>query len=172
MHRHLGWTAVILIAVGGLLAACGNGSDARHKVGVFREPVLPASVRGLHVEPENVDKAIKGLDESYIDRLGLYSFRNEEDVLQATIQVSEFSADARPGELAFRETIAGQVIGTGEDLRRFRMGDRIVYLGGSVRQTLAVWFSGNQLLVLVVRGEYEFPRALLRDLVQLDIGNT
>lgn len=159
---------VLAIAV---LPACG-GSDASDKpprVKEIKEQLLPPQILGLSVGTEDVGKVLQGARRPFIDSVVLYSLRREE-LLQATLQVSRFTADSGYAEGSFQRTVARQIVSTGDELPTFRMGDRTVYLGGNARQSIAVWFRGRLMMVLATRVEFEAPRALLRELVSLDFG--
>ena len=154
-----------------VLSSCGGGdsSSAPRNVEEITVDVLPASVMGMSVGREKIDKILEDVERPYIKEVGLYSFRKEE-VLQATLQLSHFSDDADWETENFRRTVAQQIVGTGDDLPVFRMGSHSVFLGGNAKQSISVWFNGPVMMVLAARIEFEQPRTLLRELVSAEIG--
>lgn len=157
-------------AAAALLGACGGGDgkpNARAAAAVPKE-ALPPTILDLAVADENATKLMKGSGATYIDRIGLFSLRRD-DLLQATLQVSHFSDEADWKEANFRRKVARQVLEAGAELPTYRMGDTTVHLAVGVRQTTAVWFDGPYMFVMAAREEYEQPRALLRELVKLEM---
>jgi len=175
MPRGIFRSAVVACAVAvfavSTATACGDGepTGAPRKVVQIKQMLLPGQILGLDVAKESVEKVLAGARRPYIKAVGLYSFRKEE-LLQATLQVSQFTPDADFESDGFRRTVAQQIVGTSSELPAFRMGDRTVYLGGNVKQSIAVWFDGSLMMVLAERAEFEQPRALLRDLIGRDLG--
>lgn len=169
-RRRLRRLVCIAVAAAVLTGACGGGGGGEaRKISEIERTTLPPTLMGMQVKREDIDKLIKQARRPYIDQLGLFSFRREE-LLQATLQVSRFSDDAKWDTTNFRRTVAGQILGMGNELSDFRMGDDKVFLGGNARQVLAVWFEGPYMLVMAARNDFEEPRGLLRRLVELRIG--
>lgn len=163
-------SAAGLLAISALAGCGGSGASSAPKpIAEIEEALLPPDVLGLTVGKENVEKALKGVRRPYIEAVSLYSFRKG-DLLQATLQVSRFTADADWRTEGFRRTVAQQIVGATSELPAFRMGDDTVYLGGNAKQTIAVWFDGPVMMVLAERAEFEEPRALLRELVSRELG--
>ena len=158
------------LAVAALASGCGGGDGTAKGTRVEAIPaaVLPPQVLGLVVDDEEAGKLMEGSEATYLDRIGLFSFRRGE-LLQATLQLSRFSDEAEWRQLDFRRKIARQILEAGAELPTYRMGDTTVYLATSARQTMAVWFDGPLLFVMAAREEYEAPRALLRELVKLEV---
>lgn len=162
--------AVISIATVGL-AGCGGGGDTERQRAVEQidEGILPDELVGLTVAREDIKKQLRNIERPYLDTLGLFSFRRDE-LLQATLQVSEFAEDARWRSGEFRRSIARQIAGSGASLPQFRIGGRTVFMTGDSRQITAVWFDQRLMMVLVTRTDFTQPRALLRELITIDIG--
>ena len=53
--------------------------------------------------------------------------------------------------------------------RIFRMGDRTVYVTTGRRQSIAVWFEERHLFILATREEYDQPRTLLREALEIKL---
>ena len=153
-----------------LTAACGGGDDtaAPTKIELLPNDLLPASMAGLRVEAEDIEGTVKGAKrQSYLDSAGLYSFRTEDDLLQATLQVSRFDDTARYQDRDFRQSVLLQIGSTVP--RSFRMGDQTVYLSTGRRQNVVIWFKGKHLFVLSTREEFGRPRTLLREAINLEL---
>ncbi|MGH8972891.1 MAG: hypothetical protein ACRD0C_06770 [Acidimicrobiia bacterium] len=151
------------------LAGCGR-SDAAvdpvagKKVKVLELPSLPAEILGLAVQKEDVAGSVAKVDSTFIDALGLWSLRSD-DLVQATLQISRFSDGARFTESDFRQSVVNQ-IGSARP-RTFRLGTRTVYLTTGTKQSIAVWFKGPHLFVLASRSDYDEPRTLLREVLEI-----
>lgn len=164
-------TACVLLAVTAV-AATGCGGDeetaAPTEIELLPEDLLPASMAGLRVESEDIEGTVKGgKRQSYLDSVGLYSFRADDDLLQATMQVSRFSDEARYQDRDFRQSVLLQIGSTVP--RAFRMGDQTVYLSTGRRQNVVIWFQDEYLFVLSTRDEFGRPRTLLREAIDLDL---
>jgi hypothetical protein len=159
-----------LLAATLLLSGCGRSDAARVEptagkaVKDLEVRGLPAEVLGLSVQREDVSETVARVDGTFIDALGLWSLRSE-NLVQATLQVSRFSAGASPDKAEFRQTVVNQ-IGSSRP-RAFRLGKRTVYLTTGTKQSIAVWFSGRYLFVLASRSDYDQPRTLLRQALEI-----
>ena len=159
----------LFVAVTLTLAGCTR-SDAQvaptagKNVKALELKGLPAELAGLTVERENVSGSLAKVDSAFIDGLALYSLRRD-DLVQATLQVSRFNAGADPTSRKFRQTVVNQ-IGSSTP-RAFRLGRRTAYLTTGTKQSIAVWFSGRYLFVLASRADYDEPRTLLRQALEL-----
>lgn len=169
MTRVVAWGLIALVGVIG--AACGGGDDEGGKITAIKllpKDLLPASVAGLRVQSEDVSATVKGgKRQSYLESAGLYSFRSEDDLLQATLQVSRFSDEARFTDPKFRQSVLLQ-IGSSQP-SSFRMGDQTVYLTTGKSQNVVVWFKDEYLFVLGAREDFGQPRTLLREAIDLDL---
>lgn len=169
MARRL--TAGVLVAVLAVLTAGCGGDDApaaATKIELLPKDLLPAQMAGLRVASEDIEGTVKGAKRrSYLESAGLYSFRTEDDLLQATLQVSRFSDEARFKDRDFRQSVLLQIGSTVP--RSFRMGDQTVYLSTGKRQNVVIWFKDEYLFVLSTREEFGRPRTLLREAIDLDL---
>ena len=169
MGRRL--TACVLLAVTAVgAAACGGGDEtaAPTNIEVLPDDLLPASMAGLRVASEDIEGTVKGgKRQSYLESAGLYSFRTDDDLLQATMQVSRFTDEARYKDREFRQSVLLQIGSTVP--RAFRMGDQTVYLSTGRRQNVVIWFKDEYLFVLSTRDEFGRPRTLLREAINLDL---
>ena len=164
---------VLLVVVAAALVApaCGR-SDASEAKGTAGKAVaslepgsIPAELLGLTVQKEDVAGTVAQVDSAFIDGLGLYSLRDD-DLVQATLQVSRFNKEADTGSSEFRQAIVNQ-IGSARP-RAYRLGSRTVYLTTGTKQSIAIWFTGRYMFVLASRSDYDQPRTLLRRALELE----
>jgi hypothetical protein len=160
--------ALVLLAVVGL-AGCGGGDRATPSTLATIPPTaLPSEILGLTVAAEDSAPLVEGQTNSYVDAVGLFSFRKQ-DLLQATLQVTHLRQDAASRDLQFQRRVVGQILEAGSDLPEYRMDEKKVYLGEGPRQSVAVWFNGPHMMVLSSRADFDQSRALLRALVETEI---
>ena len=169
-----GWprlsAAALVLVLAVLTAGCGGGEDtaAPTKIELLPNDLLPASMAGLRVDAEDIEETVKGgKRQSYLESAGLYSFRTDDDLLQATLQVSRFDEKARFTDNDFRQSVLLQIGSTVP--RSFRMSDQTVYLSTGRRQNVVIWFKGEYLFVLSTREEFGRPRSLLREAIDLEL---
>lgn len=165
VRRPLGAVAALAVAVA-LLAGCGGGDDERVTIEQLGADALPRRILGLRVEPEDVSERLVGANRPYVEATGLYSLR-EGDRLQGTIQVSRFKDDVDTTSNRFRLALVNQIGST--EPKPFRMGDGIVYLTSSKRQSVAVFFEDDAFVVLSTLETFEQSRALLREVMELTL---
>jgi hypothetical protein len=159
-RRALALVAAALLA----LPACGT-SGTHHAVKVREIPLssLPSEMLGMQLQREESASLVKA-KRPFIEQVGLFSMRKDK-LLQATLQISRFSKDAKAKDARFRESVVNQVsVSTPQILR---MGSETVYLSTGQRQSLVVWFKDRTMFVLAVREEYPQPRALLRKALEI-----
>jgi hypothetical protein len=150
-----------------LLAACGGGSgDAPVTVTQLGDDAVPGEIAGLRVDAEEVGERLAETEKPYVDAVGLYSLRDGRR-LEATLQVSRFTDDVDPEDETFRQSIVAQIGST--EAKPFRMADEIVYLTASKRQNVAVFFEDRSFVVLSTLESFERSRALLREVMELDL---
>lgn len=177
MTTHLRRLGLVLAAAV-LLAGCGRSgaSEAAGTPGkdveVLELASIPAEILGLTVQQEEVTETVARVESTFIDGLALYSLRTASsgetgDLVQATLQVSRFNDAADPDSAEFRRTVVNQ-IGSSKP-RAFRLGSRTVHLTTGTKQSIAVWFSGRHMFVLASRSDYDRPRTLLRQVLELDL---
>jgi hypothetical protein len=157
---------VMLLLVVLSLAACGRTDDDVATIVQLGSDALPTRIHGLTVEHEDVEERIAGVNRTYIESTGLYTLR-EGKKLQGTLQVSRFNDDVDPTDERFRLSLVNQIGST--EPKAFRMGDHVVYLTASKRQAVAVFFTGTAFGVLSTLETYEESRALLRDVLELEL---
>ena len=149
------------------LAGCGDGDDeAAAAIAALPDDAVPSEILGLAVEAEDVEERLEGAERNYVDATGLYSLR-EGDRLQATLQVARLNDDADVDDERFRLSIVNQIGST--EPKAFRMGESTVYLTASKRQSVAVFFEERSFVVLSTLETYESSRALLREVLELDL---
>src|SRR5688500_1294058 len=160
--------ALILAAVAG---GCGGDDDVVTKAGGPVEPLddisLPTQIVGLNVAEEQVTKALENFRPSYVAGAALYSFRTPDDkaLVQATLQIARFRDEPRNKSNAFRQSILTQFGSTRP--RVTRMGDTVVYRTTQTKQTVATWFDGLDWYLLSIRDEFDRPRTLMRETLEI-----
>lgn len=127
---------------------------------------FPSQIAGLTVDVEDVSETVEQIKRPYVDSLTMFSFR-EGDLARATLQVSRFNRLARPDDSEFIGTIVG-LVGTSTP-RELKIGEHIVHSTVANKQNKFVWFNGKGMFVLSVTQDYQFPRTLLRRVVEQEI---
>ena len=125
---------------------------------------LPADVLGLKLAPEDVGEEVAKVPSAFIDGLSLYSLRKD-DLVMATLQVSRFNDGADVDADKFRQTVVNQIGSTAP--RTVRLGGETVYLTTGTKQSIGVWFKDRYLFVLATRADYDEPRTLLRNALEI-----
>jgi len=161
---------VALVVPALLISGCGGKAKAvatPKRVKHLPADIVPATVLDLSVHAENdkLSKDVTRAQRSYVDAVGLYSFRKG-DLLQATLQVSHFAKAANDNR-QFRDTIIGQIAQSGREAQAFRVSGHTVYIAPGTQQSVALWFRGHTMYLLTARREYEQPRALMRELLKV-----
>jgi hypothetical protein len=128
---------------------------------------LPSQILGLKVVEENVTGDIKGINGTYLDSLGLFSFREANDLLRATLQIGRFNDVAEPQRKKFRDAIIAQLGSTVPV--QLRVGADDVWLTSGTEQNIFTWFEPKGFYVLSIRSDYAFPRTLLRKLLETQL---
>jgi hypothetical protein len=166
MRRGAAPAALLLVALV-LLGACSGGGSFAGSSGKDVKSLsagLVPTLNGLTAKRENVSKALGSAHRSYVDATSLYSFRTG-DVLQATLQVSRFSKEATTDKNSVHTQVVGRIGSTVP--QAFKVGTDTVYLTTGKRQNISVWFRDRYLFVLAVREEYDQPRTLLRQALDI-----
>jgi hypothetical protein len=164
--RSLGAVLVATLA----LAGCAR-SDASvdptpgEQVKALDIPDLPADLLGLKLAPEDVAGDLAKVPSAFIDALSLYSLRHD-DLVMATLQVSRFNDGAGFEEDKFRQTVVNQIGSSAP--KTVRLGPHTVYLTTGTKQSIGVWFKGRHLFVLATRADYDEPRSLLRQALEIE----
>jgi hypothetical protein len=127
-------------------------------------PNLPPDLLGLKLAKEDVSEDLAKVPKAFIDSLALYSLRHDELVM-ATLQVSRFNDGADVKAPKFRQTVVNQIGSSAP--RTVRLGGDTVYLTTGTKQSIAVWFKDRDLFVLATRADYDEPRTLLRQALEI-----
>lgn len=156
--------AIVSLAV--MASGCSGGGVSQadsNGPGALR---LPSQVVGLQVQQEDVRANLDEVERPYVDGVAIFSLRDE-DLLRATLQVAHFNRLARPEESQFR----GDVLATigGQEPVRLRVADTVVTATGDTDQHIFAWFEGDGVFILSVARDFEFPRTLLRRILELDL---
>lgn len=159
------WAAALAAVALLGLAGCGEaeltgtpGKDIK----TLPVTTVPKVLNGLAVKPEKVTKALEQAKQSYVDAVGFYSLRKD-NVVQGTIQVSEFGPSARLGDPEFRTQIINQSSpGTPATVNVNGTG---VQQSTGTKSTVSIWFSEDRFVVLTVLKSYLGARGLLEQTV-------
>ena len=162
LSRAVASILVLVLALGVGACGTGTGNAAAKKIKPLGADIVPAEMVGLRVTPEDT-KVVNSTDDPFVEAVGLYGLRKG-DLLQATLQVSRFTAEANVKSSRFRTQVVQQ-IGSSEP-KTYRMGEQTVYLTTGLRQSVAVWFKGRHLFVLSSRQDFNQPRTLLRAAIE------
>lgn len=165
-------TKGVFLLLGGLcalvLASCGGPGGTGTASGDTGPTALdiPSQLVGLAVQQEDVQKELEQVERPYVDSVSVFSFRDE-DLLRATLQIGRFNRLARPDDPEFRREITATI--GGREPVRLKVGETNVTATTVTEQDVYVWFSGNGMFILSVAADYEFPRTLLRRVVELEL---
>ena len=116
---------------------------------------------------ENIRSNLDRIQQSYLQGLGLFSFREGNDLLRATLQVGRFNDVADQKKTAFQNSIIGQ-LGSSVPIP-LRVGDRTVHLATGSDQNIFSWFDDKGFYVLSIRSDYPFPRTMMRRLLKMEL---
>lgn len=153
---------LLLVFVGGCAKSDAEAVEGED-IDEIDAAMFPDDILGLSVKTEDAS-AVKNAKRTFVEAVGLFSLRDADDVLQAYVQVTRFSDDARPEDASFRRSLVLQIGTTAP--KQYRMADHTVYLTTGKQQSLAVWFRGDHMFLLGNREEYATPRSLLRELLE------
>ena len=157
--------ALLLLAAS--LAGCGNGKvegTLGNKVKQLESPAPPPDMLGLTPQSEDVSKLISTVSDLYVNAVSIYSLRKD-DVVQATLQISRFNSKARPNDPDFRKALVTNL--GGSEGTPTTVGKDTVFITQGTRQRVAVWFRSKNVFILTTRDDYDMPRALLRESLQI-----
>lgn len=149
-----------------LLTGCGKaeltGTPGKD-IATLPADTLPKKLGPLTVAPEKVAKALAKAKQSYVDAVGFYSLRNEDKVVQGTVQVSQFGPSARIDDKDFRrQVILGASPGAPAPVN---VAGTTVQQSTGTKSTVSIWFSEDRLIVLTVLKTYTGGRGLLEQSV-------
>lgn len=154
--------AVLLIVAtfGSMNAAAGSSA-------------VPATLAGLQVGQEKVGPstgtsgaASPTTRRQYLTEIQLYSLRQPNQQLEATIQIGRFRSGSPVQARSFQRQIAGQ-LGTTVP-REQRVGGLTVYITKGKKLSLVVWFRQGRLFILSIREGYPSPKTLIREAVRTE----
>ena len=128
---------------------------------------LPSEILGLKVVRENVKANLTDLSGSYLQSIGLFSFRESSKLLRATLQVGRFNDVAKEQQAKIRDSIIGQ-LGSSVPVE-LRAGTHQVWLSTGSEQNIFTWFDSHDFYVLSIRSDYAFPRTLVRKLLDSNL---
>jgi hypothetical protein len=172
MRRRAAGLAVGALGFALLGGACGEAptasaeATAASDIEQLPSTLLPSEILGLAVQREDMSEALQGAQLSYVDEVGLYSLRRD-DLLQATIQVSRFNDNADAENEDFRRALLSQVGGSVP--KQLVIGDETLYLTTGTKQTISVFFRDRTMVVLAIRDDYDQPRGLMREALELEV---
>lgn len=158
----LGALILAMVAAGCSAGGIRAGGDDAPRVRI------PGQILGLTVTPEDISGRVEDVDRSYLNSVGMFSFRDD-DLLRATLQVGRFNSAGRlrDNPEQFRSAIIS-LLGT-EAPQELRVGDTQVFSTSGNEQIVYVWFDGSAMFVLSVHREFEFPRTLLRRTLTVEL---
>ena len=160
---------VVTVVVAVCLVAAGACSDDIDQGTGSADPArlrLPQQIAGLRVVREDIESSLKGIDRPYVDTVAVFSLR-EDELLRASLQVSRFNAAASPEDPKFTDSIVATIGGSSPE--RFRVSDKDVFATSASDQVVFTWFDGDGMFVLAVQQEFEFPRTLLRRVLNSEL---
>jgi len=160
---------VVTVVVAACLVAAGACSDDIDQGAGNADPArlrLPQQIAGLQVVREDIKSNLKGIDRPYVDTVAVFSLR-EDELLRASLQVSRFNAAARPEDRKFTDSIAATIGGASPE--KFRVSDKDVFTTAASDQVVFTWFGGDGMFVLAVQQDFEFPRTLLRRVLNSEL---
>jgi hypothetical protein len=162
--------AALLVAVS--TAGCSNSTNnviaeqslPGRKIAGVEGDLLGSEFMGLKVSKEDISAALARGKQSYVEATTLYSLRTGE-LLQATVQVSRFTPKSEFKTERFRQSLLNQI--GGSTPRAVQIGKHTVYLTTGTKQQLAVWFRDRYMFVLATRDDFDKPRSLLRQALEV-----
>jgi hypothetical protein len=172
MSRHLSprlraatGVAALLIMVGSAaMFVTAHAAGARPAEAQLK---IPDTLIDLPVKREDISKTLTGVPNNLAtDQVSLYSIRNADNLLLATLEVGRFgdSADYKSG--GFRKDLAAQIGASRSQV--LRVGDQLVSITTAKGLTIAIWYRGRYLMVLSMRNTDFFrPKALLRAALEI-----
>lgn len=156
-----------LLVAGALCAlavtSCGGGKVEQSAAASPAQINLPAQVLGLKVQPENISAKLTQIKRPYVDSVAVFSLRDG-DLLRASLQASRFNSAARPKDPEFIGTIVSTIGGSAA--QQFRVSGEDVYATTASDQIVFSWFKGRGMFVLAIQKDFQFPRTLLRRLIE------
>jgi hypothetical protein len=160
IHRSFRICAIAVLGVALMLssAACGTekvdkgAPDPTDNLTI----VVPEKLGDLNVAPSKkaTDKLKKAgaSNDNYQKDAQVFELRQGKE-LQAVLQITRLTADARPEDEKFQRSIIGSSVLGGSSISRepTRYGDTLVYKTQQNRQLIFVWFEAKFMEILMVR---------------------
>jgi hypothetical protein len=159
--------AAAVLLVGASCSSEGDAAATTARAPAATEVKLPSRLLGLRVVSENIKGNLGRIQQTYLQSVGLFSFRERNDLLRATLQVGRFNDVAEQDKARFRDGIIGQ-LGSSVPVT-LKVGDRTVYLSTGSDQNIFSWFDDAGFYVLSIRSDYAFPRTMMRKLLESDL---
>ncbi|MGH2811959.1 MAG: hypothetical protein ACRDI1_04525 [Actinomycetota bacterium] len=126
----------------------------------------PSTLNGLRVAQEKVGKAPKSERQQFLTEIELFSLRQANKQLEATIQVGKFLPGAPVGSLGFQREIAGQI---GTTVPREQRVDGVpVFVTKGKKLGIALWFRDGHIFILSIREGYGQPKTLIREALRMN----
>ena len=163
-----------MLALATAVSGCAKGDASESSPGSRERKIdvlevqMPEDILGLKMQPEDIEGALEAVRPSYVEAAALYSFRSQDNVVQATLQVSRFFDEPRYKTSRFRRTIINQIGSTAPT--ETRMDDHRVWRTAGNNAARAIWFDGRHMYLLSAREAFPFPRTLIRNLLDLKAG--
>jgi hypothetical protein len=127
----------------------------------------PDTMVGLDVKKEDVAKVLATDKRAlYVDRVGLYSFREQSKLLQATLEIAHFRSGTPSNTQNFQLSVVGNV-GSSVPII-VRVGDKPVYVTTKKGLLIAIWFKDDYMIALAIRNTYKQPKQLLRQALEIN----
>lgn len=164
MTRLLTPFVAVALAVGACSSGDGSVRAAEDRQIEQADFAVPLSLAGYQVEDEDIEELLADGRRPYLESAALYSIREEDDLLQATLQIGRFADDVDEDDEEFRDSLLFSI---GAAPREARMGDHRVWITGADRQTLSIWFTDGHMLVLSTRDGFEAGRTVLRAALEI-----
>jgi hypothetical protein len=159
--------AAAMLLAGAACSAEGDAATPAVRASTTTEVKLPSRLLGLRVVSENIRGNLSRIQETFLQSVGLFSFREKNDLLRATLQVGRFNDVAEQDKARFRDGIIGQ-LGSSVPVT-LKVGDGTVYLSTGSDQNIFSWFDDAGFYVLSIRSDYPFPRTMMRKLLESDL---
>lgn len=154
-HRILGLTCLLVLVASSTVAPAAAAVPDHGP---------PEHVLGLVVAKEDISKTLSQAKRAqYLQGVSLYSFRQTDNLLQATLEVGTF----RPGTPSASDTFQASVVTQiGSSVAaRIVVDAQPVFITTSKGLVIAIWFRKGSMFALAVRNSYDQPKALLRQVL-------
>ncbi len=132
-------------------------------IGVSTAPTMGGLVVGREdpcadFQSSSASRALNGI--------ALFSLREPNRLLIATLEVGRFAPDAPLSDGDFRDGVMSQIGSTTP--QALWLDGHEVYATSTTGLVLVSWFRGRYLFVLAIRDNYDQPKAILRDALKVN----